>query len=83
METDKTYQDNPEKRLLDLIPSEKMQKALEALSEEYRTVLLLCDVEGLSYKEVAEVVDIPVGTVRSRLSRARGTVQRRLTLDVH
>jgi RNA polymerase sigma-70 factor (ECF subfamily) len=82
MENEKTYQDNPEKRLLDLIPSEKMQKALGALSEEYRSVLLLCDVEGLSYKEVADIMDIPVGTVRSRLSRARGTVQRRLTLDL-
>ena len=82
METDKTYRQNPEKRLMDLIPSEKMQKALEALSEEYRSVLLLCDVEGLPYKEVAEILDVPVGTVRSRLSRARSTVQRRLTLDI-
>lgn len=82
MEKDKTYQDNPEKRILDLIPSEKMQKALEALSEDYRSVLLLCDVEGLSYQEVADILDIPLGTVRSRLSRARGTVQRRLVMNL-
>ncbi len=81
MESDKTYQDNPEKRVLDTIPSEEMQKALESLSEEYRSVLLLCDVEGLAYQEVADILDIPLGTVRSRLSRARGTIQRRLVMN--
>lgn len=82
MDTDSIYRDNPEKRLLELIPSEELQKALEALSEEYRSVLLLCDVEELPYKEVAEILDVPIGTVRSRLSRARATVQRRLTLKL-
>lgn len=82
LEKDKVYQDNPEKNVMDLVPSEKMQKALEALSQEYRSVLLLCDVEGLPYQEVADILGIPLGTVRSRLSRARSTVQRRLTLDL-
>lgn len=82
LEKDRTYQDNPEKRLMDLIPSAKMQEALSSLSEEYRSVLLLSDVEGLSYQEVADIVDIPVGTVRSRLSRARSKVQRRLVMDL-
>lgn len=78
LEKDKTYKDNPEKRLLDLYPSEDVQKALEALSEEHRAVLLLSDVEGLSYQEVADILEVPLGTVRSRLSRARSAVQRRL-----
>ena len=46
-------------------------KGLEALAEEQRSVLLLVSVEGLSYAEVAKVLDIPVGTVMSRLARAR------------
>ena len=46
------------------------------LPEEQRGVLLLVCVEGLSYKEVAEMLDIPVGTVMSRLARARGALQR-------
>lgn len=78
LEKDETYKDNPEKRLLDRLPSAAMQKALEELPEEYRTTLLLCDVEQMSYQEVADLLEIPIGTVRSRLNRARGRLQRRL-----
>jgi RNA polymerase sigma-70 factor (ECF subfamily) len=46
-------------------------RALEALPEEFRTVVILCDIEGLSYEEIAEFVDCPIGTVRSRLHRGR------------
>ena len=45
--------------------------ALESLPEEFRTVVILCDIEGLSYEEIAEFSQIPVGTVRSRLHRGR------------
>ena len=45
--------------------------ALEELSDEFREVLVLRDIEGLSYKEIAEIADVPVGTVMSRLARAR------------
>ena len=76
MEKDKTYQDNPEKRVLEQIPSPDLREALERLSEQARTVLLLCDVEDLSYQEVADILGVPLGTVRSRLSRARSSVQR-------
>jgi RNA polymerase sigma-70 factor (ECF subfamily) len=55
-----------------------LERALEALPEEFRTVLLLADAEGLTLAEVGDVLDIPTGTVKSRLFRARRLVRRRL-----
>ena len=52
-----------------------MRRALEALPLDFREVLLLKEFEELSYKEIAEVVGIPIGTVMSRLSRARERLQ--------
>ena len=49
----------------------RIAKALETLSEDHRTIIMLSDVEGLSYREIAEVLDIPIGTVMSRLHNAR------------
>ncbi len=54
-------------RLLD----DDVSKALDSLQEDFRTVILLSDVEGFTYEEIAEFIDCPVGTVRSRLHRAR------------
>lgn len=53
--------------------------ALNALPEEYRATLLLVDIEDLSYEEAANVLDCPIGTVRSRLSRARRLLQKALS----
>jgi RNA polymerase sigma-70 factor (ECF subfamily) len=53
----------------------KLQKALNAMQPEYRYVLLLCDSEELSYSEIADILQCPVGTVRSRLSRAREIIK--------
>ena len=64
----------------------KLRTTLDAamrLPEEQRAVLALIVVEGLSYAEAAEVLDVPVGTVMSRLSRARLAVSRETTADVH
>jgi RNA polymerase sigma-70 factor, ECF subfamily len=52
--------------------------AVADLPEEFRTVVILCDIEGLSYEEIAEFVDIPLGTVRSRLHRGRKLLRDRL-----
>jgi len=61
----------------DMIGDEVMS-ALNSLPVDFRTVILLCDVEEFSYEEIARIVDIPIGTVRSRLHRARGMLQERL-----
>ncbi|MEY3512455.1 MAG: hypothetical protein RL486_1120, partial [Actinomycetota bacterium] len=52
--------------------------AVDALPESYRLAVLLSDVEGLSYKEIAEDLDIPIGTVMSRLHRGRKALQKQL-----
>jgi RNA polymerase sigma-70 factor, ECF subfamily len=56
----------------------EIQEALESLPEEYRLMIVLADVEELSYKEIADVVGCPIGTVMSRLHRARKRMQKRL-----
>jgi RNA polymerase sigma-70 factor (ECF subfamily) len=56
----------------------EVERALEQLPGEFREVLVLRELEGLSYKEIGEVVRVPVGTVMSRLSRARERMQRAL-----
>jgi RNA polymerase sigma-70 factor (ECF subfamily) len=50
---------------------ERIAKALDTLSDDHRTIIMLSDVEGLAYREIAEVLDIPIGTVMSRLHNAR------------
>ena len=62
---------SPETALLERSVSDDVQRALEALPEDFRTAVVLCDVNGLSYKEIAEIMECPVGTVMSRLFRGR------------
>jgi RNA polymerase sigma-70 factor (ECF subfamily) len=69
---------NPEQEFLDKLLREDLDRALAALPEHYRVVVVLADVEGLAYGEIAEALDVPVGTVRSRLNRARSALQRTL-----
>ncbi|SDT91104.1 RNA polymerase, sigma-24 subunit, RpoE [Verrucomicrobium sp. GAS474] len=52
-----------------------LRQALEKLPPEFREMIVLCDIEGLGYKEIAVVADLPIGTVMSRLSRARGKLR--------
>ena len=56
----------------------EIQKALDELPDEYRLMIVLADVEELSYKEIAEIVGCPIGTVMSRLHRARKQMQAKL-----
>ncbi|MCX6138235.1 MAG: sigma-70 family RNA polymerase sigma factor [Ignavibacteriales bacterium] len=57
--------------MFDKMFDDDVSKALASLPEDFRTVVLLCDIEGMSYEEIAEFVNVPVGTVRSRLHRGR------------
>jgi RNA polymerase sigma-70 factor (ECF subfamily) len=68
----------PEQEFLDKLLREDLDRALGALPEHYRVVVVLADVEGLKYGEIAETLDVPLGTVRSRLARARSSLQRTL-----
>jgi RNA polymerase sigma factor (sigma-70 family) len=64
--------------LLDDLVEDDVKAALDKLPFEFRMVTVLCDIEGMSYQEIADVMDCPIGTVRSRLSRSRRFLQRRL-----
>jgi RNA polymerase sigma-70 factor, ECF subfamily len=67
--------DDPESLLFARADQDEIRRALEQLPVAHREVILLCDVEEMSYKEIAEVAGIPIGTVMSRLSRARSTMR--------
>jgi RNA polymerase sigma-70 factor, ECF subfamily len=67
-----------EDELLDRFTDAEVKEALESLPENFRLAVLLADVEGFAYKEIAEILDIPIGTVMSRLHRGRKALQKRL-----
>jgi len=68
----------PEDLLLQKASRQEVREALDALPVEFREVLVLRELEGLSYKEMAEVTQVPIGTVMSRLARARARLRRGL-----
>ena len=63
---------------MDWFTDAEVKEAIEALPEQFRMAVLLADVEGFSYKEIAEILDIPIGTVMSRLHRGRKALQKQL-----
>ena len=67
--------DTPEAALLARADQQMLQSALERLPVQFREVILLCDVEEMSYQEIAEIIGIPIGTVMSRLSQARKSMR--------
>ena len=70
--------DTPETILLERSNRDLLQGALDELPVYFREILVLCEVEEMSYQEIAETLSIPIGTVMSRLSRARKTLRDRL-----
>lgn len=67
-----------EDELMDWFTDAEVKDAVDALPESFRMAVLLADVEGFSYKEIAEILDIPIGTVMSRLHRGRKALQKQL-----
>lgn len=67
-----------EAEALDNLPNETFQAAFDKLPEDYRLVVYLADVEGFAYKEIAQIMDIPLGTVMSRLHRGRKILRQEL-----
>ncbi len=67
-----------EDELLETYTDDEVKAAIESLPEQFRMAVLLADVEGFSYKEIAEILDIPIGTVMSRLHRGRKGLQKKL-----
>ena len=70
--------ENPEKAVLEKLDIEMITRAIQALPPEFRDTVALATLEELSYQEIADTLEIPVGTVRSRLSRGRKLLQRAL-----
>lgn len=64
--------------ILENLMGDEVTMAINSLSIDSRTVVLLCDVEGFTYEEIAKITNVPVGTVRSRLFRARNTLKAKL-----
>lgn len=68
----------PEAELLDRLPDDEVKAALQSLPEQFRITVLLADVEGFRYQEIADITGVEIGTVMSRLHRGRKALQRTL-----
>ncbi|HWQ94708.1 MAG TPA: sigma-70 family RNA polymerase sigma factor [Gammaproteobacteria bacterium] len=69
---------HPEQDFLDQVMREQLERAIDALPECFRVAVILSDLEGFNYNEISTMLKIPVGTVRSRLARGRGLLQKAL-----
>jgi len=74
----KAVEADPEGDFFEAIVDEEVLRHIQAIPEDYRTAVVLSDLEGLSYQEIAEMTDVPVGTVKSRLFRGRRLLQMKL-----
>jgi len=68
--------DNPDAMLANRILDQDIKKAIEELPEEFRMAVILSDVQNFAYQEIADILDIPIGTVRSRIFRGRRLLQK-------
>ena len=78
--TDRADASTPEAVVIAQADADQLQRAIAALPMAFREVLLLREIEGMSYREIADIVDVPVGTVMSRLARARSQLIQRISI---
>jgi RNA polymerase sigma factor (sigma-70 family) len=64
--------------MFDQMMGDEVTTAINSLPDDFKTVILLCDIEGFTYEEISKIIDIPIGTVRSRLFRARNMLKEKL-----
>lgn len=69
---------SPEEEVVQKVQVEAIREAIEKLPDEYRDTVILADLNDFSYQEISEMLDVPIGTVRSRLSRGRRLIQKAL-----
>jgi len=72
--------DDPQGTFFDRIVDDEVLRAIDPAPEQFRETVVLSDVEGMSYEEIARVLEVPVGTVKSRLFRARGCSSKSCTI---
>jgi len=75
---DHTDSNDLQEKIFSGLLGDEVARALESIPEDFRTVVILCDIEGLTYEEIAEFIECPIGTVRSRLHRGRKLLQAKL-----
>lgn len=75
---DTSWDETPENIVLDALVDSDIIEAIDALPEQFRMAVILSDIEGFSYAEMAQIMDVPMGTVMSRLHRGRKQLQERL-----
>jgi len=74
----RSVESSAEEQVLDKLPDDEVKRALESVPENFRLPVLLADVEGFAYKEIAEIMGTPIGTVMSRLHRGRKALEKAL-----
>lgn len=79
LEEDHAVTRQEQRDTLEAVLDDDLKEALDALPQDYRTAVLMADVDGFSYEEIAELLECPVGTVRSRIHRGRGLLRAHLT----
>jgi RNA polymerase sigma-70 factor (ECF subfamily) len=80
-QTDFVQEGNAEKKFIAKITQQQIQSAINELPDDFRTALILCDIEDFTYVEISQILKIPIGTVRSRIARARNILQKKLWLQ--
>lgn len=78
IKSDKLDSNDLQEKVFSNLLDDDLTNALNSLQDDFKTVVILCDIEGLSYEEIAEFVQCPIGTVRSRLHRGRKLLQQKL-----